>query len=157
MLSYTPKNFRQLKENLRSCTYAEIFNMSSIGRESFQPKSFDEIWESTFNKHREKGTYSKELVRSWYEEDLARRPACGFLESEYALPVYDSVLIDGSEFTGYSEFKILRNRSRFFFLDDVHCAYKCNQVYEELKADPSWFMVAEDPQLRNGFAAFMRK
>ena len=151
-----PEKFVLLKQSIRSCGYAEAFNMSSIGRRSFLPESFEEIWDSPYNMHRKEGSYARELVRSWYLGDVAGLPESGFLESSFALPLYDSVLIDGSEFTGYSEFRLLQKRSRVFFLDDVHHAYKCNQIYEELKTDPSWLMVAEDPQVRHGFAIFRR-
>jgi hypothetical protein len=151
------QKFAELKENLRECEYAVPYHMSSIGLASFLPRSFEEVWNSPYNMHRVRGVYERDLVRSWYEADLANMPLSGFLESEHCLPAYDCVLIDGSEFTGYSEFVLLRERARFFFLDDVHGAYKCNQAYEELKADPLWIKVADDPGVRNGFAAFVKK
>jgi hypothetical protein len=151
-----PEKFAALKGNLAPFAYAKAYNMSSIGRASFLPRSFEEMWESPFNKHRESDRYPREMVQTWYDRDVASLPQTGFLESPHALPAYDAVLIDGSEFTGYSEFSLLRLRSRFFFLDDVHHAYKCNQVYEELNADPAWTRVAEDAGLRCGFAAFRK-
>jgi hypothetical protein len=48
--------------------------------------------------------------------------SCGFLED--STEQWDAVLIDGGEFFGWDEFRLLRSRSRCFFLDDAFHAFK---------------------------------
>jgi len=135
---------------------------SSISKEEFLPKSFDEIWESPYNKHKDIGVYSKELVQTWYEDDLKNLNARPLLKGVISTIInndqsyFDAVLIDGGEFAGYSEYQLLKDKVKCFMLDDVHKAYKCNQIYEELKSNPDWILVSENPEVRNGYAIFKR-
>ena len=69
--------------------------------------------------------------------------------------MYDGVLIDGSEFTGYSEYMLLKNRARVLFLDDYYNSYKTNQIAREL-LNIGWEVIAGDRYTRNGFAVFKR-
>jgi len=134
---------------------------SSITKEEFLPKSFDEIWDSPYNKHKDIGVYSKELVQTWYEEDIKNLNSLDYegwitkiLKSKQNY--FDAVLIDGGEFAGYSEYQLLKDKVKCFMLDDVHKAYKCNQIYEELRVDPDWVLVSENSEVRNGYAIFKR-
>jgi hypothetical protein len=74
-----------------------------------------------------------------------------------ALSSYDSVFLDGSEFTGYSEFVLIRDKARVIFIDDVHQAFKCFQIYDELIKSDQWVCLTDAPNWRNGFAVFEKK
>ena len=138
--------------------FIAAFNMSSINKNSFLPKNFDEIWNSKFNNlERGVGNYQRELVIQWYEQDIARLSDVGFLNSLYRRGSYDAVLIDGSEFCGYSEFSLLKDCTECFMLDDVFSAYKCSQAYHELSQHPDWILYAEGKNVRNGFAIFIKR
>lgn len=150
--------FKTLESNVSLYPWVKPYNMSTIGKKNFIPKSFDEVWNSPHNNNRlGRQEFSRELVETWYNADLPRLGENGFLTSPYVLPFYDAVLIDGSEFTGYSEFALLREKTKCFFLDDVFHAYKCAQVYNELSVDPAWELLAEGRDVRNGYAIFGRR
>lgn len=153
-----PFRYIELCKNVVHLSYVHTYNMSSIDRASFVPRNFDEIWESKFNNHKNNTQYPRDMVESWYNEDVLKFNDIGFLNNQfYIYPEYDSVLIDGGEFAGYSEFKLLKDKTRCFFLDDVHKAYKCAQIYDELLHDDQWKLIAENPDVRNGYAIFIRK
>lgn len=143
-----------LKERYRDTDFVQCENLSSISFADFIPRSFDDVWDSKFNKI----PYPKDLVKTWFDRDMdTLRTRTSYLKSLSNIPFFDSVLIDGSEFTGYSEFKLLKNRTNLFFLDDVHHAYKCNQVYHELKESNEWIILSDRPDVRNGFAIFQKR
>jgi hypothetical protein len=129
---------------------------SSINYEEMLYKDFEEIWNSPFNKIK-KDLYNKELVKSWFDRDIEtlKTVKIGAIK-KFKDHFWDSILIDGGEFTGYSEFKLLKDKAKFLFLDDVHHAFKCYQIYEELKNDSDWELIKENQNIRNGYAIFKR-
>jgi hypothetical protein len=144
-----------LANRFKDKSFVKPFLGSSISYDSLVPKNFDDVWDSPYNRI-PKILYSKELVKSWYDRDvetIKRTPS--FLEHDKNF--YDSILIDGGEFTGYSEFLSIKDKCRILFLDDVHHAYKCNQIYNELKNDKTWTLYRDKPTVRNGFAIFIKK
>jgi hypothetical protein len=148
------EKFNILEQRFKNKSFVRPFKGSSISYDSLIPKDFDELWNSQFN-HIPKTLYSKELVKSWYDRDIETiKKSSSFLEQNNI--IYDSILIDGGEFTGYSEYSLIKNKCRVLFLDDVHHAYKCNQIYNELKQDVSWTLLTERPDVRNGFAFFIK-
>jgi hypothetical protein len=130
---------------------------SSINYEEMIYKDFEKIWNSPFNRIK-KEIYDKELVKSWFDRDIEtlKNVKIGAI-SKFKDHYWDSVLIDGGEFTGYSEFNLLKNRTKFLFLDDVHKAFKCYEIYEYLKNDNNWKLLKENENIRNGYAIFKRK
>ena len=150
--------FKTLELNTAPFPWVKAYNVSTIGKKDFLPKSFDEIWNSPHNNNRlGRQEFPRDLVETWYNADLPRLGGEGFLTSADVLPFYDAVLIDGSEFTGYSEFALLRDKTKCFFLDDVFHAYKCAQIYNELSVHPAWRLLEEGKDLRNGYAIFERR
>jgi hypothetical protein len=150
-----PDRCNILKRRFQDLDFVETFNGSSISYNDLLYKNFDDIWNSEFNKI-EKHKYSKELVESWFARDctgMKEEPV--FLNKDS--PAFDGVLIDGSEFTGYSEFHLLKDKTKIFFLDDVHRGFKCYQIYDELKKDSNWNLIFENGNIRNGYAIFVNK
>ena len=143
-----------LKARYADNVKVKVHNCSSISYHDLLYKDFEEVWNSPFNKIAE---YSKELVKTWFDRDVeVMKSNCHFMDSSDTVE-YDGVLIDGSEFTGYSEFKLLKSRTRVFFLDDVHNAFKCFQIHDELLRDSKWDILFDLPFARNGASAFIRK
>lgn len=142
-----------LSQRYKDVPFVEAICNSSISYDELAVKDFNEIWQSPFNNL--KPVYDIETVRRWYERDIdtLTKIKSGAL-STLVKQRWDSVLIDGGEFTGYSEFKIIEPHVRFIFLDDVHNAYKCNEVYHELKNNKRWVIIAENSSVRNGYAIF---
>jgi hypothetical protein len=145
--------FQDLEKNINQRSYCTLYNCSAISYSDLLVKNFDDDFYNTpYNKL--KNQYDKNTLKTWYEQDLPY-----FKESEYSiLPTIeaDAVLIDGCEFSGYSEFKQLHPAIRLIFLDDCIKAFKTNQVYLELLKDKNWELIFVNDE-RNGYAIFGKK
>jgi len=144
--------FNELKDRFKDIPFVHCHNKSSVSYDDLVYKDFESIWTSPFNKI-PNNLYSKELVQSWFDRDLDTIKSAKVFDLAAVSP-YDSVLIDGSEFTGYSEFQLIKDKTRVLFLDDVHNAFKCYQIYDELIKSKDWICLVDAPNWRNGFAAF---
>lgn len=158
-LEVEPDRFASLVENTKHLDWVKCHNRSSISYKNLVYKDFNLMWNSPHNgipKHDH--TDKKNLVEQWFKTDTdnIKRFETGFLE-DYPNTVYDGVLIDGSEFTGFSEFKLLKHRTNVFFLDDYYAAFKTREVARNLEADPDWVTLVAQPHLRNGFAIIARR
>lgn len=96
-----------------------------------------------------------ELESVWWIQDkynLQESPNC--LEK---IPLQiDLLILDGGEFTSYSEFKTLKSRcKRFIVLDDVK-SRKNREVHSELIMDDTWALIVESND-RNGFSIWCKK
>ena len=154
-----PDRFSQLVQNTKEYPWVYCHNTGSISYDSMIYKFFDEIWESPFNKipKEDRNGSMQPLVKTWFEDDMncLKQVKQGFIESSKTF--YDGVLIDGSEFTGYSEYHLLRNRTNVFFLDDYSKAFKTNKVAYELVKSGEWDIVNGNKDTRNGWAILKRK
>jgi len=145
--------YLELVENTKKYNWVKCINESTISQDSFVYNNFNEIWTSPFNHIKAE----RDLVKTWYDEDVASiaEYKLGYLERDET--IYDGVLIDGGEFFGYSEYLLVKDRCNVLFLDDYYNAFKTRQAVEELSADLDWEVVAGDNHTRNGFAVFKRK
>jgi hypothetical protein len=131
-------------------------NQSSVGSSSFTAWDFEtNVWNTPYHGLKEK--YLKEQVRSWHQTDvdLMKRIPLGFLDS--STDSWDAVLIDGGEFCGYDEFRLVKDRTQCIMLDDAYKAFKTFRARVELASDPDWTLEWFDPNIRNGAAIFVRK
>lgn len=152
--------FEQLIQNTKQYDWVKCHNQSSISYDSLYYKDFDDIWNSEHNgipKTDQNGD-RKGLVHQWFVDDLTNilRFKTGYLE-DYPNEQYDGVLIDGSEFTGYTEYLKLKDRTKVFFLDDYYNAFKTRQVAFELEKSGDWEVIGGSKHTRNGFAILKRK
>ena len=151
-----PERFEQLKTLYNDYDFVHPINESSINYDEMIHKDFNEIWDSEYNKI-QKEIHNFDVVKSWYDNDIQllktfKQGAISKLNKSW-----DSVLIDGGEFTGYSEFLVLKEKTKVFFLDDVHRGFKCYRIYCELKKSDEWELIFELPHVRNGAVAFIKK
>jgi len=147
------EKFNVLKDRYKDKSYVHPFKGSSISFEDLKYKDFESVWNSPYNKISKQ--YSKSLVEEWFIRDVENiKTVKPFLNKN--LEFYDSVLIDGSEFTGYSEFLLVKDKCRVLFLDDVHNAFKCFEIYQELYNNDDWSLIEERSDVRNGFAIFKK-
>lgn len=147
------ERFSQLVANTREFGWIECKNTTTISSKSLSAETFDDIWTSRFNKIK---NCNKDEAYSWYKSDLelVRKCNAGFLETNNKC--FDGVLIDGGEFFGYAEYRLIKNRTNVIFLDDYYSAYKTNRAARELLEDPDWTVVAGNRFWRNGYAVFRR-
>jgi hypothetical protein len=144
----------QLVQNVRDYPCIKPVFGSSITLASLTPTTFEEVWNSPHNHLR----FAEELVRSWWVETAAFLEDAreGFLEHLDDVQ-FDAVLVDGCEFAGFDDYRLVKPHARCLILDDVHHAYKCSRAHAELKLDPEWRLAWEDDRVRNGAAIWLRK
>lgn len=143
----------KIKQNIENRDYVYCAG-SIITYNDFLPKNFDtDVWNSPYNKITRHG-YDE--VKSWYERDVEwLKNIKNTLFTKFPnIPSFDAVFIDGGEFNGYSEYSLLKEKAKCFILDDCFNAFKCKQVYEELKSSLKWKLVKENPNFNNGYAIF---
>jgi hypothetical protein len=150
-----PEKFLHLQKMYEHLDFVHCHNKSSISYDELLYKDFEDVWNSPYNKI-PKHVHPKELVKSWYDRDVECIKEADSMNLG-ALSSYDSVFLDGSEFTGYSEFVLIRDKARVIFIDDVHQAFKCFQIYDELIKSDQWVCLTDAPNWRNGFAVFEKK
>jgi hypothetical protein len=151
-----PDRIEVLKDLYKNLDFVHPINNSSIDYSELLHKNFDEIWNSVYNKI-PKNLYGYDLVKSWFDRDVELLKTVKKGSISELNKRWDSVLIDGGEFTGYSEYLLLKENTRVFFLDDVHNAFKCYEIYCELKSNDDWELILDLPNVRNGAAAFLKK
>lgn len=157
-LEVNADRYLQLVRNTEEYKWVECHNKTSITYNQLCEKEFDKIWDSPFNGLKKHATPpTKEQVKIWFDEDIKnlKDVDVGFLEADNNF--YDAVLIDGGEFFGYSEYKLIKDRTNVLFLDDYYYAYKTNQIARELVQDEEWEVVAGNRNVRSGYAIFKRK
>jgi hypothetical protein len=144
--------FDDLVENTKFFYFVKPVNISAISYENLLIKTYDDYWFSEFNNRDD----SYEIKNKWYEQDLSFfkniKLGEGTIENN---KIYDCVFIDGCEFSGYSEYFLLKNRTQCFILDDIY-SFKCNRVHKELLENNTWKIVAEGNE-RNGWSCFIKQ
>jgi hypothetical protein len=92
---------------------------------------------------------------TWHKEDVFNIELCENVLNTLPLEI-DLLLLDGGEFSTFSEFNKLKDRTKYILCDDTRTA-KCSKVVEELKKDAN-FQIIFDNQTdnRNGFTAFKK-
>jgi len=87
----------------------------------------------------------------WLRDDMASFFNSSYFDIESYKP--EVVLLDGSEYLTYFEFKKLYNSTKVFILDDISTE-KCKKIVEELKHSTNWLEVYFEPSQRNGWAVY---
>jgi hypothetical protein len=124
----------------------------SVSRAAMTPKRFEDVWESPYNHL----PYPEHLVREWWNEMPADRPGeRGYLET-LTTERWDAALIDGCEFAGWDDYRLLKDRVRVLMLDDAFHAFKCSQAHAELGRDPAWLCLWCSTFVRQGASIWMR-
>lgn len=154
------ERFELLKKRYENESNFYPYNISSVSLNDFPSK--DEVIDFC---NREVTILKKDTipaVMSWYESDIQyisqnNIPQDGIntIKKEHNIDKFDMVLIDGSEFTGFTELLKVYG-AKFILLDDVNTFknYKSRQL---LKNDFSYECIVENNYLRNGYAIFKRK
>jgi predicted O-methyltransferase YrrM len=152
-LEADPARYRQLLVNTAQQPWVRCVCQSSISLASLTPQNFDQdVWESPYNALR----YPRELVHGWWVagQTFLEGVHAGYLES--LNETFDVALIDGDEFCGYDDYRLVKDRVRCLMLDDAFHAFKCRRAHCELADDPAWSLVWADANVRNGAAIWVR-
>ena len=152
--------FTNLVNNTTNKGYVKCFYGSSLSSKNCLVKDFDkDVWHSPYNKIKETNSFSYDLVKQWFEEEITiiNKAEAGVLDTILSNEHFDMVVIDGSEFLGYSEYVLVKDRTKYLVLDDVHKCYKNYQVYDEIKNNRLWELVYDNPHDRNGTIIAVKK
>ncbi|HEY5236246.1 MAG TPA: hypothetical protein VIJ14_08725 [Rhabdochlamydiaceae bacterium] len=151
--------FKALKDRYSTNRSVVCHHVSSVPVESFPSEEEVLTFMKTVNTSLR--GYDPAEVISWLRRDIdyvkvANVPQNGIerIKAEQEIENFDMVLIDGSEFTGQAEFKLIYG-AKFILLDDIR-AFKNYQNYMALLSDTNYELIEEDPMLRNGYAIFRR-
>jgi len=158
-LEVSKPRFEVLRETYKSNSQIKCHWTSSVGLSRFPSKEqVSKFYNTVDNNLRQ---YPLEQVLGWLDQDIryiqeAAAPTDGIkrILGETQIHYFDAVLIDGSEFLGEAEFGEVYGAS-VILLDDIR-GYKCYNPYQWLKQDASYKLLAENHNLRNGFAVFQR-
>jgi hypothetical protein len=143
-----PERHAALAKFVEGRPWVETVCSRSVSRGSLSPQAFEEVWRSPYNRLR----YPEEAVRQWWGE---QPDGPGYLES-LTTETWDAALIDGCEFSGWDDYRLLRDRVRVLMLDDVFTAYKCAQAHEDLRRRGEWHCIWSSAFVRNGASIWVR-
>ncbi|MBJ7390978.1 MAG: hypothetical protein JHC85_05380, partial [Chthoniobacterales bacterium] len=127
-LEMRPERFANLQTNTRRYSWVEAACASTISWDGFSNRDF----EVDVLPHLEASLDAAAIQRrkGFWESDarIIKTSTRGYLEEN--AETFDAVLIDGGAYSAYDEFRLLRDRSRCFMLDDVFRGYKNKKVFE---------------------------
>lgn len=153
-LEIDDKHAENLKKNVASFDWVKPLKESSISWSSFTLRHFErDVW----SRHPSSDPEVKKRVYQYWLRDCEqlRTAPQGYLEKHDDF--FDGVLLDGGVFTGDDEFRLLRDRTDCFMLDDVFSGFKNARVETELRTDNDWTAVFIDRHERLGTAIYVRK
>lgn len=149
--------YTELKQRYADKSFVHCYNTSSVPLNKFPTsKQIEEFYYSTKTAL---NRYSLEQVLGWLKQDIdyvrsmnINEDGIERIKRENNINSFDMVLIDGSEFTGKSELDKIYGTS-IILLDDIN-GFKNFDNYKRLIADKNYQLIAENWQIRNGYAAF---
>ncbi len=153
--------FGPLVARYRAYPFVHAHNVSSVPSSAFP--SEDEV--ARFHREVCSKLRNNRLpkVLGWLRQDLAylaEHPdldvdGIGRIRQDSGIGTFDAVLIDGSEFTGAAEMRLVYG-ARFLLLDDTR-TFKNWENDRRLRVDPAYRRVASSFWTRNGWAVFERR
>jgi len=152
--------FAALQKRYAPLSCVKCYNVSSVPLHSFP--SENEIASFLITTPTNLSSHGRDTVLRWLRQDIdyvkdAQVPENGIeiIKRENNIDHFDMVLIDGSEFTGVAEFKLVYG-AKFILLDDIS-GFKNHTNYVTLCNDPDYELIEENKNLRNGYAVFKKK
>lgn len=152
--------FKELQKTYQEDDFVKCYNVSSIGLSEFPDRQ--KIIEFYTQNQTNLNQYPLGTVLEWLEQDLAyvrsaKVPEQGIqqIKQENNIDYFDVVLIDGSEFTGEVELQYIYG-ANFILLDDINTFKNYNNYYNLLE-DSKYEAIAENKNIRNGYAIFKKR
>ena len=133
--------YKRAKEVYENISYVHIFNARILKNDELP--HINEFLEKYEN-----------LNMEWFKDDMRNFFHTAYFDVEDFNP--DVVLLDGSEYLTYYEYKKIEPTAKVLILDDINTD-KCKLIVEELKENSLWSMKYYEPSQRNGWACFQRK
>jgi hypothetical protein len=154
--------FEILLQAYNQVDFMHVHRLSSVGLDHFPTKGELKYFYRNFRSNLNHYTFDE--IYSWMIKDLdylrvhseillpSGSTGIEYIKTKFKIHSFDFILIDGGEFVGYSEFKMLKG-AKIICLDDVN-SYKCRYAYDELASDSNYRLIAENWKTRNGWAVF---
>jgi hypothetical protein len=151
------ERYAQLVRNTSEYKFIKCILASSVSSNEFLSK--EEVTKF-LKEHRnlKVSQYRIDRVLRWLSEDLEviqNIPQDGITQAIRYFGHPEMVLIDGSTFSGYAEYKKIIS-SKIIILDDI-MGIKNWHSYHNLLRRSEYSIIAENKQLRNGYAIFIRE
>jgi len=127
------------KEKYNNIHYVRIENASVLKYEDF-PKNINDFLE-----------LFEHVNKEWLRDDFSSLSKAKYMDFVDYIP--EVVLLDGSEYLTYLEFKKLEHTTKVFILDDINTE-KCKKIVEELENNSNWNKKFIEREQRNGWAVF---
>lgn len=146
--SRTRKNFYSLEAN------AEMYGLARQNNQKWPETKF--LWGSIVTLRDLDDTNLSDDERIWIEDDRSSINEAPYVLDQLPRTI-DLLVLDGGEFSTWSEFEVLRNRlTKYLFLDDTQVR-KNRAVQKWLLTSPdSRFVLAHESTDRNGWSVFIR-
>lgn len=152
--------FAELKKRYENVSNVKCYNISSISLKDFPQES--ELFNFFNNTDNNLTQYGYAQVVGWLKQDIeyilnnnVTQDGIEIIKKENNIGNFDMVLIDGSEFTGQAEFKLIYG-AKLILLDDIN-TFKNYYTYRYLLEDSNYELIEVNSNLRNGYAIFKHK
>jgi hypothetical protein len=97
--------------------------------------------------------YLDDQKRGWLDYDLQNLKLCEYVLDKLPEEI-DFLLLDGGEFSTYSEWNKLKDRTKIVAMDDIS-QIKNNKIHHELSNSDEWSLLTLISE-GNGFSAFQK-
>ena len=157
--------FSDLEKNTENFSFVECHKNTSISYDSFSLKNYEdyisyciehrEVLNSLKGRELESVREDLESRINWYNQDIVHFKGSDTGVLNNLTEDYDLCLIDGSEFSGYDEFLLVKDRVSIILLDDDN-EYKNYKTKLHLSEDNDWICVGHEAE-RNGWSSWIRR
>lgn len=151
--------FAALEKCYKNVSQVKCYNVSSVPLDAFPTKR--EVIVFYNNTPTNLNRNSCGTILGWLRQDIEYLKSANvidngieYIKAENGIDCFDVVLIDGSEFTGKAEFKLIYG-AHYILLDDIN-TFKNYDNYQQLLNDPNYKLLEMNLNLRNGYAIFQR-
>jgi len=154
------KRFATAAQRYANSQFVHCYYASTVPLNAFpNNEEVSDFYASTNGKLR---AYPLSHVLHWLAEDIAAVEGATFkkdgirsLLELLKIDHFDLAVIDGREFTGFSEFKELYG-SKFLLLSCID-TFKNQKSMQQLSVDPNYQLLNADPHTSNGIALFAKR
>ena len=88
-------------------------------------------------------------AKLWYHKDMELLSQSKNITDELPEQI-DFLILDGGEYSTYPEWQILKDRTKFFVLDDTNIL-KCSQIKAEILSSDKYSVLYDVTNDRNGY------
>jgi hypothetical protein len=151
--------FAELQKRYKSVSFVKCYYASSVPLNRFL--SEEEVIRFYSTTKTMLNNYQIDRILSWLQQDIKYVESSGvpdngiqMIKRDNGIINFDMVLIDGSAFTAAAELDEVYG-AKFILLDDINDIKNYNN-YTSLSNDSNYSLIAENWNVRNGYAVFKK-